>query len=340
MRRDEVHCLGAVVVDALSHPLDAYPVPGVRTQANTESLTMTSGGGAANSAAALAQLGIPAAVFSKVGDDPHGAFLLREIERHGVDTRGIRVSPDDTTPFTYVGIHPDGQRTFIHTPGANKTFSIRDLDLDRLLDCGYLLYQDLCVLPQLDAPSGADILAAARRRGVVTLLDECWGFGPDRALWERVAPHADFLLPSFDDMRILYPGASPDEIADRLLSLGGGTVVLKMGAEGCLLASAGTRRRVPACPVNVVDTTGAGDCFDAGFLAGLVHGMPPEQAAEIAAAAAAACIGHIGASTGIPPFETLAAGAGCRGVDRPRESGRNDEPGGRLTRPRRHTHGR
>jgi sugar/nucleoside kinase (ribokinase family) len=304
-RTKRIHCSGILVTDALSGPLDAYPVPRVRVQSVTQTIRFMPGGGAGNTSGALGKMGLPAAVFSKVGDDPNGAFLVRELAQAGVDTSGIRVSAADSTPFTFVGIHPDGDRTFIHTPGANKTFCPADLDLERLFDCRFLLYQDLWVLPKLDGQPGGDLLAEARRRGVVTLLDECWGLGPNRELYETMLPHCDYVLPSLDDMRAIYPDKSPDAIADYILSRGPKTVVLKMGAEGCLVADGTRRFREPSLATKVVDTTGAGDCFDAGFLAGLWQDMDLESCARMGAACASFCIEAVGGTTGIPTLDKV-----------------------------------
>ena len=298
-----IHCLGVVVLDALSGPIGRYPVPRGQTQVVTKAVRFLAGGGAANTSCALGRMGLPTGVFSKVGDDFGGRFLRDEIARCGVDTAGLVLSPDDTTPFTFVGIHDDGDRTFIHTPGANRTFCAGDIDMDRLLDCHFLMYQDLWVKPRLDGPDGAAILAEARRRGVVTILDECFGLGPDLRPLEVMLPHCDYFVPSLDDMRVLYPGAAPEDIVRVLLAGGAGAVVLKMGPEGCLAARGPDRWHVPALPTDVVDTTGAGDCWDAGFLAGLAHGRDLRAAAVTGAAAARFCIQAVGGSTGVPLYE-------------------------------------
>ncbi len=313
-RAPRIHCLGVIVLDALSGPLSGYPVRPGQTQIVTKQVRFAAGGGAANTGSALARMGLGACVFSKLGDDFAGRYLLDELRASGVDTRGICVSATDATPFTFVGVHADGDRTFIHTPGANLTFSPDDLDRARLLDCDFLLYQDLWVKPAIDGEPGAAILAEARRRGAVTMLDECFGLGPDRRQLEVMLPHCDYFVPSLDDMRVVYPGASAEDVAARLLAGGAGAVVLKMGPEGCLVAQrGGGRRHVPAFPTDVVDTTGAGDCWDAGFIAALAHGEDVFAAAVTGNAAARFCIRAVGGSAGVPSYaevRRLAEGAG------------------------------
>lgn len=298
-----VNCLGLLVMDALSGPLPCYPQPGRVTQVVTKTVRFAAGGGAANTGGALGRLGVDTGVFSKVGDDVNGAFLLRELESVGVDTRGVRVTPGENTPFTFVGIHPDGERTFIHTPGTNLTFSPADVDLEPLLATDYLLYQDCWVLPSFDGAPGAALLAEAQRRGVITILDECWGMGPDRTIFEAMLPFCDYVLPSYDDMRFIYPDFSATEIAIHLLGLGVKVVVLKLGAEGCLLCCGDEQMLIPAFPVPVVDTTGAGDCWDAGFLAALALGEKDLlTAAKFGNACASFCIGAVGGTAGVPDY--------------------------------------
>ncbi len=300
-----MHCYGVLVLDTLCGPLPRYPVPRAQPQVNVERVRMQPGGGAANTSAALAQMGVPVALFTKAGADPMGDLALQQLERLGVDTRGVVRSPDESTPFTFVGIHPDGDRTFVHVPGANRTLRVSDFDQERLLDAAFLFYQDQWVLPQSDGAPGADLLRRARGRGVVTLLDECWGLGPRADTLEAMLPFADYVLPSYEDLLALYPGLSPAGMAAHLRRLGAGCVVLKLGPGGCLVCDGGEPLALPSCARRIVDTTGAGDCFDAGFVAGLAHGLAPRQAAAVGNRAAAACIAHVGGACGIPPYEAL-----------------------------------
>jgi sugar/nucleoside kinase (ribokinase family) len=306
-----VHCIGVLVVDALSGPLPQYPVPKVKTQINTPAIKFLPGGGAANTGSALAQMGIPTAVFSKVGGDLNGVFLREQLAKHGVEVSHVRVAKHETTPFTFVGIHPDGERSFIHTPGSNLTFCARDIDLRALYTCQFLLYQDLCVLPKLDGSAAPKLLAGAQQRGIVTLLDECYGLGPNRKLLEAALPYCEVALPSYDNLGLIYPGLSPEALARHLCRHGARRVVLKLGKDGCLVTRGAQVVHVPSLATKIVDTTGAGDCFNAGFIAGLVHGLTDVPAARIGAAAAAACIRHVGGAVGIPKYRALARALRC-----------------------------
>jgi sugar/nucleoside kinase (ribokinase family) len=216
------------------------------------------------------------------------------------------VSPKESTPFTFVGIHPSGDRSFIHTPGCNLSLSIADLDLEALYQCKALLYQDMWVLPKLDGPSAGHILSGAQKRGVLTLLDECYGLGPNREVFEAALPYCDVVLPSYDDMRLIYPGLDAAGVATRLREKGARRVVLKLGGAGCLVANEKGLVQLPSVATDIVDTTGGGDCFDAGFIAGLVNGLDDVRAAKLGGVVAAACIRNVGGAVGIPAYSTIA----------------------------------
>lgn len=298
------------MVDALSGPLAQYPIPGVLPQVVTKQIRFTPGGGACNTCCALAQMGVPVRLFGKVGCDQHGRFARDEIARCGVDTRHLRLAPGEQTPFTFVGIHPDGERTFIHTPGTNLTFCSADLDLEALLNTEIFLYQDCWVLPQLDGPPAARLLETAQQRGVITALDATWGLGPRCDVLEMLAPFCDYLMLSFAELHTLYPELSPASLAEYLRTIGVKTVILKMGELGALVAGAERREQVPACAAQVVDTTGAGDCWDAGFLAALAHGESLLAAVRLGHACAAFGIEAVGGAAGVPDYPSVKARAG------------------------------
>ena len=305
MKTKSVNCLGIIVVDALSGPFDHYPRWGREAQVVSPKVEFKVGGGAANSAAALARLRVPTGIFAKLGQDSNGAFALGSLKHAGVRTNGVRLSLKESTPFTFVGIRLDGDRTFVHTPGANLSFGINDLDMARLLKADFLFYQDYWILPRLDGTPAARLLKRARKAGVTTFLDECWGLGPHRASLEKALPFADYFLPSYDDLTAAYGRYEPETLARLLQKCGARKIVLKLGKRGCLLWDGATARRIPACARKVVDTTGAGDCFDAGFIAAVARDYTDEEACEIGQRAAAACVGQYGGTIGKVTFEKL-----------------------------------
>ncbi len=301
----KIHCFGAVVVDLLNGPIREYPVPRFKTQVTAAWIRIMPGGGAANAPSALARMGLGVSTFSKVGGDLYGEFICRELQQVGVDTSGIFVSGRDTTAFTFVGVHSDGDRTFIHTPGANVTWCMKEVDIEAVLACGYLLYHDLWVLPRMDGEPARALLAEAQKRGIVTFLDEDFGYGPQLELLEVMLPYCDYVTPSYDDLQSIYPGSSPEELANRLLDQGARAAVIKMGHRGCLVAQGTERIHVPALPACPADTTGAGDCWDAGFIAALAAEEDVVTAARIGNACAAFCIEAVGGATGIPTYAAV-----------------------------------
>ena len=268
-------------------------------QVVTEHLSFAVGGGASNTCAALARMGLPVRIFGKVGDDQNGVFARESLRAAGVDTRYLRLAPGEQTPFTFVGIHPDGKRTS-SIPGTDLTFTVDDLDQAALLDTDIFLYQDCWVLPKLDGAPAASLLSTAQARGILTALDATWGLGPRREVLEMLVPHCDYLLLSYADLSHLYPGLSPTLLAEHLRALGAKTVILKLGVDGALLVREGGNELVPGIPAQVVDTTGAGDCWNAGFLAALAHEQPLPVAMRIAHACAAFGIEAVGGATGVP----------------------------------------
>lgn len=303
-RAKVVNVLGVAVVDAISGPLERYPEPRSLPQVITERVEFCPGGGAVNAAATLAQLGVPTRLFTKVGDDQNGRLLIDTLAGYGVDTSTVTVSSGESTPFTFVGLHRGGERTFIHTPGSNLTYDATDLDREALFDCSFLLYPDLHVLPRLDGAPAASLLREAKSRGVVTVVDECWGLGPRRELFETVAAEAHVLLPSVDDLAAIYRDSGgdvdPRALAAVLLQLGPRIVVMKLGSDGALVAAGDAYERVPAQATDVVDATGAGDAFNVGFIVGLLR----------AGVADAAAVDGLGA--GMPASVSGAATLGAR----------------------------
>lgn len=301
----DVVCLGILVADAIARPVPAVPPRGAL--ALVDEISLHGGGCALNTASALARLGLSAAVCGKVGVDPFGDFLLGVLDERGVDRRGVLRDPEAPTSATVVLVDEDGERTFLHQPGANGRLRAEELDPDLLYAGRALHLAGALVLDALDGEPTAAILAEARARGLLTSLDTVWDA---TGRWERVLPslpHVDLFAPSLAEAEAISGERGPEAAAAWLRARGAGTVAIKLGPAGCYVLDVG---HVPAPTVKAVDGTGAGDAFVAGLLYGLLAGWPLERSAALASAAGALATTAVGAVEGVRGLEETLALAG------------------------------
>ena len=298
----DVVCLGILVADVIARPVDEFPPAG--SLRLLESISLRGGGCALNTATALTRLGLSAAVAGKLGGDPFGEFLLRVLDERGVDRSGVVRDPTAPTSATVVLVTQQGERTFLHVPGANAQLRRDELDTNLLYSGRALHIAGALVMDTLDGEPLADLLSEAKRRGLTTCLDTVWD-ATNR--WERILPclpYTDVFAPSLAEAAAITREHDVESIVQVLRSAGARDVVLKIGAEGCYVAGSGY---VPPARVRAVDGTGAGDAFVAGLLFGLLDGWPIERAARLANAAGALATTAIGASEGLRDLsETLA----------------------------------
>ncbi|PCJ56302.1 MAG: hypothetical protein COA79_19225 [Planctomycetota bacterium] len=301
----DVACVGVVVVDALSGPITDFPIPKVKTQVNTDKIEFLVGGGAANTSSALAQLGIKCSIFSSIGDDMNGQFIRDSLVENGVNVSQLKVKTETSTPFTYVALHEEGERTFIHTPGVNMIYALDDICLVELLKAKVLVYQDLFVMPSLDGNPAAELLKKSKEAGQVVVLDECYGLGPQKQKLEMLLPYVDYFLPSYDDLKIIYPALTPEEMINYFEKFGSIQSILKLGKRGCLAKINDKFITFPSVSKNIIDTTGAGDCFDAGFIAGLCSDYSISDSIILGQKVASHCIAHVSGAENIPSLDNI-----------------------------------
>ncbi|MFI5099901.1 MAG: carbohydrate kinase family protein [Actinomycetes bacterium] len=240
------------------------------------------GGSAAIMACGLARLGVPTAIVGLVGDDLMGGFVRTALEERGVDTRWLGTDPVQPTALTVV--ISAGDRAILTHPGALSTTTAAAVpDLDRLPSLRHVHAASYFLLPML-APDLPGIFRHARELGLTTSLDTNWDPAERWSGVERVLPHVGTLLPNAVELAALTGEQDVDTAASSVTAVGC-AVALKDGAEGGVLWTAdGSRLTAPGIAVEVVDTTGAGDSFDAGFVSGLVEGLSPQECLERAVA--------------------------------------------------------
>jgi sugar/nucleoside kinase (ribokinase family) len=286
--------MGVHVLDVLVRPVEAIP-EGQGGQLVDE-IRITAAGSAGGAALVLAKLGADVRSAGAIGRDPAGDMLLALLERDGVDT-GLMLRRDDVQTSTSVlPIRPNGERPAFHVVGANASYGADDAPSDEVAAADYL---HLGGPEFMGGEAAGKILRHARESGTVTSADILAPGDPGLLEWLGDAlPELDYLLPN-DEQVLGFTGAESLEDGCRaLVDRGVGCVAATCGADGALIVDAQGAERVPAFEVDVVDTTGCGDAFSAGFLRGLALGASRRDAAVLGCATAALVAQGLGTDHG------------------------------------------
>jgi len=273
-------------------------------------ISLEIGGSAAITAVAAARLGLRVALAAAVGDDPAGGFMLGQLAAAGVDTAPVAVRRDAPTGIT-VALSAGADRAILTAVGAVATLTARDVPAALLLRARHVHVSSYFLVERSLGPGLAALLGAARAAGARTSLDtnwdpaERWG---DRHLRDALA-HASLLLPNETEAMRLAGVASVEEAVPVLAGPGpaGPALVVKLGARGALYLDGDRRYLAVPPPVTPVDATGAGDCFNAGVIAGLLDGLDLPGAVALGCAVGAASTQAPGGTAGCPDLPTAQA---------------------------------
>ena len=302
----DVVVAGVAVVDIIGRPIEPGRLPRAGGLKMIDSVTLTTGGHVSNVGIDLAKLGFSVAAVTRLGHDEPGEFLLRQYRQYGMSTDSIIEDREAQTSSTIVIVARNGERTFLHTRGCLRNMRADDfrsglplISRARLLSFGYL-----GLVPEMETDLPA-LFSSVRAQGVKVLLDTAGEPRKNHALLRRLLPHVDYFLPSLGEARRLTGKREPKGILDVFRKAGArGTIGIKLGARGSCVECDGSVRFIPARKVRrVVDATGAGDAFVAGFIGATLRGYDAVAAAGVGNAVAAECVGAVGASTAIRAFE-------------------------------------
>src|SRR5215218_1466089 len=231
------------------------------------------------------------------------------MHRYGIDTSGLRRKTTAQTSATMLPIRPNGERPALHVLGANAELTIEDIDFEAIASARHLHFGGTYLMPKLDGPPTARILSFAGERGVPVSLDLIALDRPD--LLEVIAPalpYVDYFMPGLDEARMISKLHNRQDVIQFFLDRGVRHTIFKMGAEGSSIAWKGSNDcieeiRVPAFASPVVDSTGCGDAYCAGFIAGLLRDWDLVESARFGTAAAGLVIRGLGSDAGIVDFD-------------------------------------
>jgi len=299
----DVTCVGLCVVNFPVYPVDESIFS--RDFIPVSPITVMPGGDAANQAIVLSRLGLKTALVTRRGSDSFGGMLLNLLREHGrdIDVSGIAIDEEKATRVCAMMIRPDGQRHFCAHEGASRNFSVKDIDFKVLSRTRAVSIGGMFSLPSFDGAGATALFKAARERGVITVADtkaDMMGIGL-KGIRETL-PYTDYFFPSYGEAAAISGQTEPEDMARVFLDAGAGNVGIKLGEKGCYFRNAEAEFFMPALPANVVDTTGAGDCFMSGLIAGVLKGWEIRKCCLFGMAAAALCVSAVGPTAAVTDF--------------------------------------
>lgn len=270
----EAVVFGNVTLDVICYPVNEVPR---YDSIAFEKVIVSPGGCGSNTAVGLASLGVSTGIVARTGDDDAAGLLQRYWQRVGVDTRFVIRSPEMPTGTSIGLVDENFQPRFIHTSGANRGMTAEAIDPQVLAACGvrYFHIAGFFVLPNL-FEQVTERLGALRALGITTSLDVVFNVRMDdpqlrQTLWAAM-PHLDTFMANDHEAARLTGQADYEKAASMFKESGAEKVVIKLGAAGCYGLSETYSGIIPATKVEVLDTTGAGDAFAAGFIAASTRG--------------------------------------------------------------------
>jgi ribokinase len=255
----------------------------------------TAGGSAANTIVGLARLELKTGFIGKVATGHEGQLLLDDFKREGVNTDGIVVSKHGSSGTVAAYVDKKGERALYVHPSVNDTLTFDEINLEYARQSRFVHLTSVDRKPFL-----------AQKKLVIELPDTQVSFDPGEIYARKglkalkpIIQRSSVVLPSEGELKMLT-GKNWKEGARALLKEGAGIVAVKLGEQGCYVADGKEAHLIEPFKVKVVDTTGAGDAFCAGFIYGLVKGKDLYQCGRFGNFVASRCITQVGARKGLP----------------------------------------
>jgi sugar/nucleoside kinase (ribokinase family) len=306
--KTKVVSLGLHICDVLGRPVSG--IPEGQNLAILDETRMTVAETAAGASVDMAKLGLDVYALGAVGTDKIGDFVINTMGTYGIDTSGLVRKSEAQTSMSMLLIRPNGDRPALHVPGANALYSLEDVDLEKIVDADYLHFGGTGLMPAMDGEPTRQILEFAKNHGVVTTFDLIAMDGMDfKTILEPSLPFMDYFMPGLEEAEMMCGFSRREDIHSYYLEKGCGHTVFKNGGNGTYIAwlENGALREVhiPCFETTIVDSTGCGDSFCAGFIKSLSEGRTLEESAEMGSACGALVISGLGSDAGIVDWDHL-----------------------------------
>ncbi|MEM4576550.1 MAG: carbohydrate kinase family protein [Candidatus Nezhaarchaeales archaeon] len=301
MQSIDVVGFGSLCIDFV-FKVDRCPRKGL-TNLSTASL-VGFGGIIGNFLVCCSKLGLRCGVIGVIGGDRYGKTVIRCLTKAGIDTSMLLVDPKGSTAKVVCIVDRKGERTFIVDPGVQAQVKLPDVAFKYVTKCkafhtDCLDLKQACILlrkaKQNNVTTSVDVGALAEH--ILQRIEKAWVY--------EVLNLCDVAFISKDHALRMFPGLSDVEVVGKMLECGVKVAVMTLGRKGCIIASDDKIVKVKAFKVDVVDTTGAGDAFEAGFIYSMLKGLEVEEAAIFGSAVAAIKCTRLGAQAGLPTLDQV-----------------------------------
>jgi hypothetical protein len=300
--RYDVSVIGLYILDVLGRPVSRIPDRG--NVEFIEEIRLTVAGTAGGTVVDTAKLGLKSLAVGAVGNDEKADWVLLTLQKHGIDTSAMQRLEAVPTSATILNVRPNGDRPALHVRGASDHFDVPAAMYDQVFDAPIIHLGGTGLLRALDGPPSLTLLKEAKKRGRIVTFDLIAASAETANIVMPLLPYIDYFMPSIEEAKDMSGQATAEDCARFYLDRGAACCVFTLGGDGAYYAHRdGTRLTSPAYDIRVVDTTGCGDAFDAGFITALHHSMDVETSLRFAQASAGLVASGLGSDAGIRSFE-------------------------------------
>lgn len=289
--------VGLTILDIAGRPVSKIPDGGGIEF--IEEIRMNPAGTAAGAVMNAAKMGINTATIACVGMDEKGDFITDQYRRMGIDCTMVQRTDKAQTSATILPIRPNGERPALHARGASDNLFVHEKDFEAACDARFLHHGGTGLLNAMDQGQSVKLLAHAKSKGLTTSFDLIAPNENTLELLKELLPFVDYFMPSMEEAEFLSGLTDPSEIADFFLNLGAKTCIFKWGENGSFIKTHHEQFAIPALRVTVSDTTGCGDSYCGGFIAGLAMGYDLKAACELGTAVSALVATGLGSDAGV-----------------------------------------
>lgn len=301
----QITIIGAAIMDVLASPVKISKLE-IGTQP-MDDIRLSYGGDALNESVVLSRLGIKPRLISKIGDDTAGDQILKFLLGEGIDCEAVCVNKDVTTSMNIVLVDEKGERYFLTNPiGSMRKFAKKDVLKYKEHLTDFVVFTGMFVSPIMDIDSMEEVFKEikSKKDRILSVDMTKPKNGEKLSDIKQLLKYVDFIFPNEDEISLITGKKDVLYNAERLVEAGVGCAVIKCGDRGCVIRTKDQLFELPAYKSErVIDTTGAGDSFVAGFQYGLINGFSLKECGLFANAVASCTVESLGATSGITSIE-------------------------------------